>query len=84
MSLSKRDAKVKGSYKKLSIFQEEHKDTRVKNIITHVGTNHLPRDNPKDTAKKICKLLVRIQYQFPNTVILYSGILPKFGKKVFQ
>ena len=58
-------------------------DSQVKNIIIHVGTNHLPRDNPKDTAKEICKLLVRIQYQFPNTVIFYSGILPKFGKKSF-
>ena len=51
--------------------------------LSKSGTNHLPRDNPEDTTKKICKLLVRIQYQFPNTVIFYSGILQKFGKKSF-
>ena len=83
VNLSKSGAKVKGIYKQLSLFQEEYKDTQVKNIIIHVGTNHLSRDNPDDTATKIYKLLVRIQYQFPDTVIFYSGIPPKFGKTSF-
>ena len=83
VNLSKSGAKVKGIYQELSIFKEEYKDTRVKNIIIHVGTNHLPSDNYEDTAKKLRKLLVRIQCQFPNTVIFYSGILPKFGNKSF-
>ena len=83
VNLSKSGAKVKGIYKQLSLFQEGYEDTRVKNIIIHVGTNHLTRDNPEDTAKNICNLLVRIQYQFADTVIFYSGIPPKFGKKSF-
>ena len=40
-------AKVKDIHEQLSIFQEEHKDSQVKNIIIHVGTNHLPRDKLK-------------------------------------
>ena len=36
VNLSKSGAKVKVIYEQLSIFQEEHKDTRVKNIIIHV------------------------------------------------
>ena len=84
VNLSKSGAEAKGIYKQLSLFHEEYKDSQVKKIIIHVGTNHLPRDNPEDTAKKICRLLVRIQYQFPDTVILYSKILPKFGKKSFS
>ena len=81
VNLSKSGAKVKGIYEQLSLFQEEYKGTQVKNIIVHVGTNHLPRDNPENTAKKMCKLLVRVQYHFPDTVIFNSRILPKFGKK---
>ena len=46
------------------------------NIITHVGTNRLPRCNPEDTAKKM-----RIQYQFLYTVFFCS---PKFWKKFFD
>ena len=52
VNLSKSGAKVKDIYEQLSIFEEEHKDTRVKNIIINVGANHLSRDNPEDTAKK--------------------------------
>ena len=59
-------------YETLSNFQEEYKDSQVKNIIIHVGANHLPRDNPKDTAQRTFKLLVRIQYQFPDIVVFYS------------
>ena len=50
-----------GIYEHLSLFQEEYKGTQVKNVIIHVGTNHLPRDNVEDTTKKISKLLLRIQ-----------------------
>ena len=82
VNLSKSGAKVKDIYEQLSIFEEEHKDTRVKNIIINIGANHLSRDNPEDTAKKTCKLLVRIQYRFPNTVIFYSGYYQNLEKNL--
>ena len=65
------------------MIMETKKGTQVKNIIKQVSTHHLPRDNPEDTAKRICTLLVRIQYQFSERVIFCPGILPKFGKKSF-
>ena len=49
-----------------------------------MGTNHLSRDNPEDITRKICKLLIRIRQGYPDTVIFYSCILPKIGKKHFN
>ena len=45
-------SKVPGVYKQRRAFEKNHGDASVKSIIIHVGTNHLPRDNPVDVAKK--------------------------------
>ena len=82
LSISQKAVQKSTAYTSSNVFSKKNIRTP-ELIIIHVGTNHLSRDNPEDTAKKICKLLVRIQYQFPDTVIFYSGILPKFGKKIF-
>ena len=84
LNYSKSGAKVRGIYEQLNIFQEEHKDAHVKNILIHVGTNHLPRENPEDITRKICKLLMRIRQEYPDAIIFYSCILPKIGREHFN
>ena len=51
-------SKVREVYEQLRTFKKDHSDTRVKSMIIHVGTNHLPRNNPVDVINKICRLIV--------------------------
>ena len=90
VNLSKSGAKVKGIYEQLSLFQEEYKGTQVKNIIVHVGTNHLPRDpyvplgneSDKNFRSEIEHTLGEIQNAFIRSAkgFLVRKIL-KTGKK---
>ena len=80
VNLTKNGGKVRGIYKQLSHFQEKNKATQVKNIIIHAFTKHLPRDNPEDTAKKLCQLVVRIQYQFPDPTQLFC--IPEYSQNL--
>ena len=73
-------SKVRGAYDQIRRFHAEHENANVNTIILHIGTNHLPRDKPEDTARKICKLMNHIRKEFPQTRILYSAILPKFNR----
>ena len=50
VNLSKSGAKVEGIYEQLIVFQKVYKGIQFKNIVIHVGTNHLL---PENTAKKI-------------------------------
>ena len=73
-------SRVKGIYDQIRKFQNEHERATVDKIILHIGTNHLPYEQPMNVAQKICRLLTYLKEQFPNSRILYSAILPKFNK----
>ena len=77
-------AKVRGVYEQMRTFRENHQEAAVTNIITYVGTNHLPRDHPRDKTTKISKLLLHATKEFPNTSIYFSVILPKFNNTIFE
>ena len=62
------------------LIKKDHGDSSLKSIIIHVGTNHLPRDNPVDMANKIWRLMIHTSKEFPNTLIYFSAILPKFNR----
>ena len=74
-------AKVKHIYDQYRLFSEEHNDVNVRNVIVHVGCNHLPRDDPDNVVQKICKLLSFLESNLPNANIFYSGIIPKYSNK---
>ena len=57
--------------------RENHQEAAVTNIIIHVPTNHIPRDYPS-------KLLLHATKEFPNTLIYFSAILPKFNNTFFE
>ena len=81
-------SKFRGVYEQLRAFKKVHGDTSVKQIIIHVETNHLPRDNPVDVAKKPAdvhaskefEMMVHASKKFPK--IYFSAILPKLGKSL--
>ena len=39
-------AKVRGVYKQMRTFRENHQVAALTNVIIHVSTDHLPRDHP--------------------------------------
>ena len=56
----------------------------IENIIFHIGTNHIPRENPDDVTLKLINLLEETQRKLPNTQLHFSAILPKFKKIFFE
>ena len=48
----------------------------IENIIFHIGTNHIPRENPDDVTLKLINLLEETQRKLPNTRLHFSAILP--------
>ena len=79
-------AKVKGIYDQFRKFKEEHQNASVKNVLVHVGTNHLllPNNDPDDVARKIGKLLNFLTYELPEAKVFFSAILPKYDAKFFH
>ena len=69
LNYSIRGAKVRGVYEQMRTFRENHQEAAITNVIIHVGTNHLPRDQPSDITTKISKLLLHATKEFPNTLI---------------
>ena len=65
-------------------FRENHQEVAVTNVIIHVSTNHVPRDNPRAITTKISKLLLHATKEFPNALIYFSAILPKFNNTFFE
>ena len=49
-------------------FDAEHSPAFVKNMIAHFDTNYIPRYNPGDISRKICRLLLHIRHLIPNTL----------------
>ena len=45
---------------------------------------HLPRDHPSKITTKISKLLLHATKEFPNALIYFSAILPKFNNTFFE
>ena len=84
INFSKSGAKVKHVYDQFREFKELHGDTVVSNVIVHVGTNHLPRDDPCDVLRKISKLLLFLQKEMKESTIYFSAIIPKFGSQSFR
>ena len=68
-------AKVRGVYKQMHTFRENHQEAAITNVIIHVGANYLPRNHPSDITKKISKLLLHATNKFPNASIYFSAIL---------
>ena len=70
---------MRGVYEQVRGFKKDHSNDSVELIIIHVGTNHLPRDNAVDVANKIFRLMINACKEFPNTLLYFLAILPKFG-----
>ena len=76
--------KVRGVHEQMQIFRENHQEAAATNVIIHVGTNHLPRENPSCITTKISKLLLHATKEFPDTSTYFSAILPKFNDTFFE
>lgn len=64
LNYSPSGAKVKGIYnKKKKQCKAKHADTQVNYILVHICTN--PKESPKSTTKRICKLLFYITEEIP-------------------
>ena len=50
VNYSKTGIKVRGIYNQLHQFHSNHGNESVKNVILHVGTNHLPKDDQDDVT----------------------------------
>ena len=83
LNYSQGGARVKGIYDQIRQYKSENPDADANNILVHVGSNHIPRESPESTAKKICKLLLYIREEMPKALIFFSGILPKIGSEYF-
>ena len=75
---------MRGVHEQMQTFRENHQEAAATNVIIHVGTNHLPRDNPSYITTKISKLLLHATKEFPDTSIYFSAILPKFNNTFFE
>ena len=75
---------MKDLYCQLKRFKNNHKGSKVENIVIHIWTNHFQRENPRDSSRKICKLLLKVKYDFQDGVVYFSVILPKFRSVVFE
>ena len=65
-------------------FRENHQEVAVTNVIIHVSTNHVPRDNPRAITTKISKLLLHATKEFPNASVYFSAILLTFTNRFFE
>ena len=83
-NFSQSGAKVKDIYRRVERFRNNHKGSKVENIVIHVGTNHIQRESPRDSSRKICKLLQKVKSDFQDAVVYFSGILQKLGSVVFE
>ena len=71
-------------YRQVERFKNNHKGSKVENIMIHVGTNHIQRESPRDNSRKICKLLQKVKSGFQDAAVYFSDILPKLGSVVFE
>ena len=83
-NFSQSGAEVKGIYQQVERFKNNHKGSKVENIVMHVVANHIQRESPRDSSRKICKLLQKVKSDFQDAVVYFSGILPKLGSVVFE
>ena len=77
-NLSKKGARVRDIYRQIEEFKAQHEQTKIENIVIHVGTNHIQRENPTDISRKICKVLKRVKFAFQDTKVYFSSIIPKY------
>ena len=52
--------------------------------MTRVGTNHIHKESPRDSSRKIFKLLQKVKSDFQDAVVCFLGILPKTQSVVFE
>ena len=83
-NFSQSGAKVKDIYRQVERFKNSHKGSKVENIVIHVGTNQIQRENPRDSSKKICKFLQKVKSDFKDAVVYFSSILPNLGSVIFE
>ena len=74
---------MKDIYSQVERFKSNHKESKSKNIVILVRKYHIQRENPRDSSRKICKLLQKVKSDFQDAVIYFSGILSKLGSVVF-
>ena len=73
-NFSQSGAKVKDIYCQVERFKNNHKGSKVENIVIHVGANHIQRENPRDSSRKICKLLQKVKFDFQDAAVYFSDI----------
>ena len=81
-NFSQSEAKVKENCRQVERFKINNKESKAENIMMHVGTNRIQRESPRDSSKKIWKILQKVKPDFQNRVV--SVILPNLGSDVLE
>ena len=55
---------MKDIYRQVDRFKNNHKGSKVENMVIHVRTNHIQRESSGDSSRKICKLLQKVKSNF--------------------
>ena len=76
-NFSRSMAKAKNIYRQVERFKNNHKGSKVENIVIHVETNHIQKESPKYSSRKMCKLLQKAKSDSRDSAVCFSGILPK-------
>ena len=67
----------KNIYRQVERFKNNPKGSKVENIVIHVGKIHILRENPRDSSKKICKVQQKVNSDFQDALVYFSGLLRK-------
>ena len=72
-NVSQREANLKDIYRRRTL-KNNLKEWEVENIVTHVGTNHIEKESPRESSRKI---LQKVKSDFQDAAGCFLGILPK-------
>ena len=75
-NFSQREANVKDIYRRRTL-KNNLKEWEVENIVTHIGTNHIKKESPRESSRNIFRLLQKVKSDFQNAAVCFLGILPK-------
>ena len=65
-NFSQSGAMMNDIYSQVEHFKSNHKESKSKNIVILVRKYHIQRENPRDSSRKICKLLQKVKSDFQD------------------
>ena len=75
-NFSQREANVKDIFCRGTL-KNNLKEWKVENVVTHVGTNHIQKESPRENSRKMFKLLQKVKSDFQDAAVCFLGILTK-------